>query len=182
MKKNIVLIGFMGSGKTTIGRLLAKQLDYSFLDTDEEIEQKENKTINKIFAEQGEKYFRTCETKLLEELSNSNEKCIISTGGGMPLLKENGKLLKKTGFVVYLSVQKDTVMERLKNDTTRPLLAGDSMEKKVEDLLEFRNPIYEYTAHMMIKTDYKSIEEIVEEIIRNYKIMEGNSELEQKNS
>lgn len=180
MKKNIVLIGFMGSGKSTIGRYLAKQLDYLLIDTDKEIERKENKTINKIFEEQGEKYFRACETQLLREMESSKEKCIISTGGGMPLLEENGRLLNKMGFVVYLNVQKNTVMDRLRDDITRPLLAGDDAEKKVSDLLEFRNPIYEYTAHMMIETDHKTIDEIVEEIIRNYKIMTGDSGIVQQ--
>ena len=182
MKKNIVLIGFMGSGKSTVGKVLAKQLAYLFLDTDREIEEKEHKTINKIFEEEGEHYFRKCETELLKNLEISSENCIISTGGGMPLMEQNGEILSKLGFVVYLSVQKDTVIKRLKYDMTRPLLAGDHAEEKVAKLLEFRKPIYEYTAHMVIETDQKTIEEIVEEIIRNYKIMTGDSGVVQKNS
>lgn len=177
MKKNIVLIGFMGSGKSTVGKSLASQLEYQFLDTDEEIEKKEKKTINKLFAEQGERYFRTCETEFLKGFESLAEHKIISTGGGMPLFEENGTILKKLGFVVYLSVEKDTVVKRLQGDTTRPLLAGEDAEQKISDLLEYRSPIYEYTAHITVKTDNKTIEEITEEIIRNYKLMEKDSKL-----
>lgn len=171
LKNNIILIGFMGSGKTTIGTALAKQLEYQFLDTDAFIVEKEGVSINTIFAEHGEEYFRNIETKTLEEMEETVEKTILSTGGGLPLRECNGVILKRLGFVVFLKVQKDTVLKRLKGDTTRPLLKGDNVEEKVENLLEYRNPIYEYTAHIVIETDGKSVKEISEEIIRNYKIL-----------
>ncbi len=171
LKHNIILIGFMGSGKTTIGMDLSKQLEYKFFDTDAFIVEKEGKSINTIFAEDGEEYFRNIETKTLEEMEQTLERAIVSTGGGLPLRECNGIILKKLGFVVFLKVQKETVLKRLKKDDTRPLLKGDNVEEKVERLLEYRNPIYEYTAHVVIETDNKAVEEISEEIIRNYKIL-----------
>lgn len=174
MKQNIVLIGFMGCGKTTIGTALAEKLEYKLLDTDAVIVDKEGKSIKTIFAEQGEGYFRNVETKTLEELEQTLEKAVVSTGGGLPLRECNGTILKRLGFVVFLKVEKETVLKRLEGDTTRPLLQGDNVENKVKDLLEFRNPIYEYTAHVAIETDNKSVDEIVDEIIRNYRIMTGD--------
>ena len=174
MKQNIILVGFMGCGKTTIGTALAEQLGYKLLDTDTVIVEKEARSINDIFAKDGEEYFRNVETKTIEELADSCEKAIVSTGGGLPLRECNGDILRRLGFVVFLKVEKDTVLKRLEGDTTRPLLQGDGVDKKVENLLEFRNPIYEYTAHVTISTDNKSVDEIVEEVVRNYKIMTGD--------
>ena len=100
MKDNIVLIGFMGCGKTTVGKKLAADLSFVFLDTDQYIEEKEAMTINDIFATKGEEYFRGLETSSLEELVQRTEKSIVSSGGGLPLRKENAELLQKLGFVV----------------------------------------------------------------------------------
>lgn len=176
MKNNIVLIGFMGCGKTTVGQELAEQLSYAFLDTDLYIEEKEGMAIREIFTEKGEDYFRRLETSSLEELALNTEKAIVSSGGGLPLRPENAKLLQKLGFVIYLKVEKETVLERLQGDTTRPLLQCEDPAKKVEELLAYRNPIYEVGAHLVVSVDEKSVEEIVEEIVRNYQIMMGKKE------
>lgn len=176
MKNNIVLIGFMGCGKTTVGQELAEQLSYAFLDTDLYIEEKEGMEIREIFTEKGEDYFRRLETSSLEELALNTEKAIVSSGGGLPLRPENAKLLQKLGFVIYLKVEKETVLERLQGDTTRPLLQCEDPAKKVEELLAYRNPIYEVGAHLVVSVDEKSVEEIVEEIVRNYQIMMGKKE------
>ena len=171
MKDNIVLIGFMGCGKTTVGEKLAADLSFDFLDTDQYIEEKEAMIINDIFATKGEEYFRGLETSSLEELISCTEKTIVSSGGGLPLRKENAELLQKLGFVVYLRVKKETVLQRLEGDTTRPLLACENPAKKVEELLEFRDPIYEVGAHLVVDVDGKTVEVIAEEIVRNYEIM-----------
>lgn len=171
MKDNIILIGFMGCGKSSVGKRLAKQLSFQFLDTDKRIEQKEEKKISAIFAEEGEAYFRKLETETIKEFLEKTEKTVISTGGGLPLKEENGKLLQQLGFVVYLDVAKETVLQRLAKDTSRPLLQGPDKEKKVDELLEFRRPIYEYTAHITINTNGRSFEEIIDDIVRNYEIM-----------
>lgn len=168
MKNNIVLIGFMGCGKTTVGEKLAKELTYAFLDTDAYIENREQKSIREIFEQDGENYFRNVETESLQELIENTQKTIVSSGGGLPLRPENAKLLQKLGFVIYLKVDKETVLRRLEGDTTRPLLQCDDPAKKIEELLEYRDPIYEVGAHMVIQVDHKTVEEIVQEIIRNY--------------
>lgn len=171
MKNNIILIGFMGSGKSSVGKKLAKHLDFPLIDTDWQIEKKAGKRIKDIFAEEGEKSFRQMENQLLKELMETTEKTVISTGGGLPMEEENGRLLQQLGFVVYLDVEKETVLNRLQRDTRRPLLQGSDKEEKVEKLLAFRRPFYEYTAHIRIDTNQKDFDEIIEEIVRNYEIM-----------
>jgi shikimate kinase len=168
MKHNIILIGFMGCGKTSVGERLAQSLSYRFKDTDRLLEQSERDSINHIFAVHGEEYFRGKETKLLQELSLSLDHVVLSTGGGLPLREQNAKLLKEMGFVVYLKASKETTLKRLKGDNTRPLLQGDDLEKRIESLLAFRTPIYEKAAHKSIVTDHKSIDEIATMIMEAY--------------
>ncbi len=171
MKETVVLIGFMGCGKSTVGEELAKKLGYSFIDTDQWIEEKTQKTISELFAEYGEEYFRELETKTISEMLDSEENAVISTGGGLPLRKINADMIKKNGFVVYLRVKGKTVEKRLKGDTTRPLLQGENVSEKINSLLEYRDPIYEYGAHLVVDVDEKKVEKIVEEITRNFQLM-----------
>lgn len=168
MKKNVVLIGFMGSGKSSVGRQLAHRLAYRFVDTDQMIEQKAGKSISMIMEEGGEKAFRRMEQELLETLKDMPEKNVISTGGGLPIAEGNADILKQAGFVIYLRTRPETVLERLSGDTQRPLLAGPDKEKKIRGLLEYREPIYEYACHMAVDTDKKGLLELSEEIARNY--------------
>lgn len=168
MKHNIILIGFMGCGKTSVGERLAQKLSYHFRDTDRMIEQKERDTINHIFTLHGEEYFRGKETGLLQELLSELDHTVLSTGGGLPLRDQNARLLKEMGFVVYLKASKETTLKRLSGDKTRPLLQGDDMEKRIESMLEYRTPIYERAAHKIIVTDHKSIDEISTMIMEAY--------------
>lgn len=174
MKNNIILIGFMGSGKSTVGRELAKQMNYPFCDTDTVIEKKAKTSISIIFKDKGEEYFRDLETNTIKDMVAQTEKTIVATGGGLPLRECNAALLKELGFVVYLNVTKETVLKRLKGDTTRPLLAGDDVDEKVHKLLEYRQPLYEIAAHLKVDVNDKAITEIVEEIIRNYNMLESH--------
>jgi shikimate kinase len=167
-KHNIILIGFMGSGKTSVGEQLAKLLTYQFRDTDQLIEKKAGDTINHIFAVRGEEYFRNMETELLKELQSNMEQTVLSTGGGLPLREQNSELLKDLGYVVFLKTSKQTTLRRLKGDTTRPLLQGDEVDQKVERMLTARTPIYEKAAHKIIITDDKSVSEIVHLIMEAY--------------
>lgn len=180
MKNNIVLIGFMGCGKTTIGKALAEELEYTFIDTDEYIEKCAGKTINEIFATNTEEYFRDMETETITDLMAKTDHSIVSTGGGLPLREVNADVLKKNGFVIYLKVSAETVESRLQGDTTRPLLQGDDVSLKIHKLLDYRDPLYEYGAHMVIHVDNKTVDELVEEIRRNYKLM-SLKESEDKN-
>lgn len=162
---NIILIGFMGSGKTSVGKQLAKKLKYTFCDTDQLIE-KENKTsVQDIFATNGEEYFRKLETTTIRELYGSMTKTILSTGGGLPITEGNGQLLRRLGYVIYLKASKETLLKRLQGDTSRPLLVGDHVEERVENLLRLRTPLYEKVAHLTVTTDQKKFYEIIDEII-----------------
>jgi shikimate kinase len=167
-KHNIILIGFMGSGKTSVGDRLAERLSYRFRDTDQLLEQKARDTINHIFAAHGEEYFRNLETDLLNELLPGINQTVLSTGGGLPLREQNAQLLKEMGYVVYLKASKQTTVQRLKGDTTRPLLQGEELEQKVERMLSIRSPIYERAAHKIVVTDDKNINEIVHLIMESY--------------
>lgn len=143
--KNIVLVGFMGSGKTTVGRLIAKETGMPLIDMDALIEERAGKTINEIFAEEGEPRFRQLERELVEELS-AQEGHIISTGGGIVLNPDNIADFERTGLVVCLLVDSQSVLDRVRHDSTRPLLAGDK-EQKILELLESRRPLYEAVTH-----------------------------------
>lgn len=161
---NIVLIGFMGSGKTTVGKKLAEELEIEWLDIDTEIEKREGKPISEIFAEKGELYFREIETGYIRSLL-SVQKTVISTGGGIVLKEENVALLKEIGMVIFLHADFSQIIERLKEDTTRPLLQGENREEKVMNLLEQRDPSYLSAADIIIQTTGKGVNNVVEEII-----------------
>lgn len=164
---NIILTGYMGSGKTTIGKAIAEKYSMQFIDTDQLIEEKAGKAISKIFEDSGEKAFRDMETELLKELRmKSISNCVISTGGGIVQRKENCDLLKEIGEVIYLEADSNTLYERVKNDDTRPLLkdAGDELKDRIDTMLSKRNGFYTLSADRVISTSGKSIEEIVKEV------------------
>lgn len=172
---NVILIGFMGSGKSSIGRKLSYRLQRTFIDTDKQIEREQDVSIREIFAQSGEEAFRKMETVYLEELLDNCRNQIISTGGGLPLRKKNRKLIQALGCVVYLRVTADTIYERLKNDTTRPLLQGDAPKEKINTLLKQRVAIYESVADLVIDVDNKGFDEILDEIQEGVKEYEAIS-------
>lgn len=161
---NVILIGFMGCGKTTVGLRLSYRLRRSVIDTDKEIEREERRTISDIFATDGEEYFRDRETACLRKLLESAGCQIISVGGGLPLREENRKLLHELGKVFYLQASAETIYERVKHDTTRPLLQGDDPRMKIGTLLEARDSCYKEAADIIIDVDDKSFEQILDEI------------------
>lgn len=142
----------MGSGKSTIGRQLSEKLGMRFIDTDSYIEQKEGMTISRIFEEKGEDYFRSLELEVCKELSQLKGS-VISTGGGTLLKDANVKEIKKGGVVFLLNVSSNTVLNRLKNDTTRPLLQREDKEKAVKTLLSQRIPLYNRAADYVIDAE-----------------------------
>lgn len=143
--RNIVLVGFMGSGKTTVGKLIAGKTGMPLIDMDTIIEERAGKTINEIFADEGEAHFRALERALVQELS-ATQGNIISTGGGIVLNPDNIADFERTGLVVCLLVDAETVLDRVRHDTSRPLLAGDK-EAKILQLLESRKSLYESITH-----------------------------------
>ena len=138
MKQNLILIGFMGSGKSTIGKELAKTLEMKFVDTDHYIENKEKLKIKEIFALKGEKYFREVEAKYVSDISKFNN-TVISTGGGVVASDINIKLLKASGFVVYLDCTIECIYKRVSRRNTRPLLNDvEDLHSHIINLLDKR--------------------------------------------
>ncbi|MBE5943564.1 MAG: shikimate kinase [Lachnospiraceae bacterium] len=166
---NIVLIGFMGSGKSTVGKYIAKEhpsniagdKTYNFIDTDEYIVQTQGMPITEIFATKGEEYFRELETKTLKYFKDNCKDTVFSTGGGMPLRTENAHVLKEIGVVVYLRATADTIYGRVKDDTGRPLLQVDDPYERICELLTEREAKYMAAADKIVDTDGKSLEDIV---------------------
>ncbi len=164
--KRIVLMGFMGAGKTAVGRRLARRLSCEFIDTDERIEKEQGRKISDIFSESGEQTFRDMETELLERLKNEKNEFVLSIGGGMPVREENRELLREIGRVIYLKTSKEEIIRRVSGDKKRPLLQGGGLEEKVTSLMNAREDIYLKTAHEKVVTDKKKINDIVEEILQ----------------
>lgn len=164
MKNNVILIGFMGAGKTCIGTRYARMHHMQFLDTDHLIEKQAGMTVNEIFAIKGEEAFRQFETSVLRDLLEYAENSVISVGGGLPLREENRELLKRLGHVVLLEIEADTVLHRLANDTTRPMLQGYDRKERIKLLLEERMPIYRKAANIYIYTEHKRVVEIINEV------------------
>lgn len=164
MKKNIILIGFMGSGKTTIGIRLAKELNYTFLDLDQYIEKKNKSSISDIFANFGETYFREEETKAIQDLQSFEGK-LIATGGGSILREENRLLLKKMGIVIYLEADQTHIYANVKEETHRPLLQISDPVEKIEEMLQARKKYYEQTADFTVPVSGLSIQQILFDIL-----------------
>lgn len=163
---NVILIGFMGCGKTTVGLKLSYRLRRAVIDTDKEIEKDEGCSISEIFEKEGEEAFRNKETACLKKLTETTNDKIVSVGGGLPMREENRELLHKLGQVVYLKAKAETIYERLKYDTTRPLLQGEDPQDKINRLLMARASYYEQAADVIIDVDEKSFDQILDEIER----------------
>lgn len=159
----------MGCGKTSLGKKLSYKERIALLDTDKMIEQKQGMTVSEIFDEKGEGAFRMMETECLKEIMGYSEKYVISVGGGLPVKEENRELLKELGSVVYLRAKPDTIYERLKNDTSRPLLRGDDPKGKIESMIKQRDPVYEMAADCIVDVDEKGYEVITGEILEALK-------------
>lgn len=167
--KSIYLIGFMGCGKTSTAKELARSLEVESIDTDSEIETVTGSSIPVIFSDKGENYFREKETEVL--LNQPLFNCVIATGGGIIGKEENRKWMRKNGLVVYLDTSWQQIVNRLGNDPSRPLWKG----KDKKSLFEGRISIYNQTAHLVISTDNKSPKEVAKEILLYLKQNEKDS-------
>lgn len=161
---NIILIGFMGAGKSTVSDFLSTMFDMRLVEMDQEIAEREEMSIPDIFATYGEEYFRRLETKLLKELQ-SEKNCIISCGGGVAMREENVVEMKKNGKVVLLTASPETIYERVKDSDDRPLLKGNNSVEFISELMEKRREKYEAAADLVVQTDGKTVLEICEELI-----------------
>lgn len=165
---NVYLIGFMGTGKSTVAANLGRKLLANVVEMDERIAGNEGKSIPDIFVQNGEEYFRELETAFLKELDRMNN-VIVSCGGGVVLRKENVELMKKGGKIILLTASPNVIYERVKNDQKRPLLQGRKSLKAIEALMNERMDKYEKAADITICTDGKSVDEISEELMRELK-------------
>ncbi len=163
LDQNIVLIGFMGTGKTTVANALKQRFGMEIIEMDQIIAEREGMTIPEIFEKHGEGYFRDAETDLLIELQE-RKNVIISCGGGTPLREKNVAEMKKNGRVVLLTATPETVWYRVKDSHDRPLIEQNKNVGFIEEMMEQRRPKYEAAADIIIDTDQKSASEICEEI------------------
>ena len=159
----IVLVGMMGAGKSTVGRALAKQLDWEFSDTDHIIEISTGVSIPTIFEIEGEDGFRRRENQALVNFEGASH-CVLATGGGIILSKENREILRRIGKVVYLKAAAKDLFERTKLDRNRPLLQDPNPEQKIKTLLAIRRPLYESCADLVIETGKQPVSQIVNKI------------------
>ncbi len=162
--RNIILIGPMGSGKSTIGSLIAKRLHRDFMDSDHYIEERTGVDIARIFDVEGEQGFRDRESKALIDLLSQSDR-VIATGGGSVLRQENQRLLKQKGYIVFLDTTVNQQMQRLRRDKKRPLLQTENPRERLEALLAERRPIYLDLADLTIKTDKRVARRLAADII-----------------
>lgn len=164
INKSIFLLGYMGTGKTSVGRVLAEMLGLDVVDTDDVIVAKEGISINEIFAKHGEEYFRQVEARVVAELAEG-EPVIISCGGGVPLREENRSIIKENGISVLLTASAETIYQRIKNDDQRPLLKDNMTVEHIQDMLNKRKAAYEEASIIVVDTENKSIGDICVEIM-----------------
>lgn len=163
-KRNIILVGPMGSGKSTIGNIIANKLNREFQDSDHYIEEKTGVDISRIFDIEGEQGFRERESSALENLLNEDNR-VIATGGGSVMREENQALLRSRGFIIFLDTSINQQMQRLRRDKKRPLLQTDNPRERLEALLETRRPIYLELADLSVKTDRRLARKLATDII-----------------
>jgi shikimate kinase len=161
---HIPLIGLPGSGKTTVGRQLARRLQLPFIDSDQELEAQLGCSIKDYFAHEGEERFRDAEQQIIDTLTQGKP-CVLSTGGGVVLRPANRQHLRERGQVVYLSAHPEELFRRLKRDTTRPLLQVSDPLVKMRELHAQRDPLYRDTAHYVIETGRPSVAMLVSMIV-----------------
>jgi len=165
---NLALIGFMGTGKTSVGWLVAENMQFDFLDTDEMIQTRTGRSITDIFAKDGETAFRALERQVVDELS-THEKTVIATGGGLPTNPENLDALKTHALVICLWSAPEKIWERVRHQSHRPLLHDADPQKKIRDLLVAREPFYKQ-ADVLINTDLRSAREVAQQIELQFKL------------
>ena len=174
--ENLFLIGFMGTGKTTVAAWLSARLGWSLVEMDDLLENQEGQRISQVFADRGEDYFRQQESRLLERICQGQRQ-VVSCGGGVPLKEENRVLLGRFGRAVWLTASPETILERVKRDENRPLLQERKTPESIAALLESRQEAYQQAAYWRVDTEGKTIPRIGEEILRR---MEEDPSFEKK--
>ena len=169
IKENIILVGPMGAGKSTIGKRLSQQIGADFVDSDREIEDHTGVNIPLIFELEGEKGFRQRETQIIDELTQKNN-TVIATGGGSILSAVNRQHMSERGQVVYLHATINQQLQRTHRDQNRPLLQTENPQQKLRELFEVRDPLYRSIATIIIDTDGRTIHSVTHEIVKRLNI------------
>lgn len=164
MKKNIFLIGFMGAGKSTVAKALQRELHMRLIEMDARIVEEQGMSINEIFDRYGEDHFRDIESGLVDAIGKEGGS-IVSCGGGVVVRSRNTEAMKKSGTIVFLTATPETIYERVKNSTERPILNGNMSVEYIAELMEKRRALYEAAADIRIATDGKTRNEICREIM-----------------
>lgn len=164
---NLYLVGFMGTGKSTVGRQLAKQMNFQFVDSDQEIERVQGKPVSAIFAEQGEAAFRTMEREFVER-GHPAHGCVVACGGGLVVPPGMLELLRHRGIVICLHAPIETIIERIMHTTHRPLLQAEDPAQRLRDLYAQREALYRRTGTMVL-TDRRPLREIAAHVLRVYR-------------
>lgn len=165
-KRNVIICGFMGTGKSVVGRAVSLALGFDFVDTDSLVENRCGKTIAEIFREEGEGYFRDREKEILSQMPVHNT--VIAAGGGMIIDRENYRRLSGLGLMVLLTASVETICRRIGNDGSRPLLSGEDLEEKVEELLSQRQPVYDMIG-FRINTDRMNVSGVCDAVTKIYR-------------
>jgi shikimate kinase len=161
---HIVIIGFMGSGKTRVGKRLSQDLGLPFVDVDKTVVKKMNMSTKEIFDRFGEPYYRALETMIIKNLVDDPERKVISLSSGLPMQEQNQKYLKDLGTIVYLKGSVETLKKRLEGTAGHPAVEGDNREEKIRKLLKQRDPVYAKLADIEVITGVKSFDDLIEEI------------------
>lgn len=162
MAKNIFLVGFMGAGKTSVGRILAQKLQLVFCDLDEAMEKELGMTIPEIFSKHGEVFFRDAESKVLRSVAQ-RERQVVATGGGVVLIEKNWEVMQEGGLTIYLKAPAEVLYKRVKNNTSRPLLQVQNPIERAKELLSERIPLYE-KADLIVNTENLAPQDVAQEI------------------
>jgi shikimate kinase len=163
-RPNVVLVGFMGTGKSSAGRIVANKLGFQYVDTDQLVSQRAGMEISQIFGEHGEEHFRELEASALESLAHL-DRCVIATGGGIVLREANRAALRNLGFVVGLTAGEAVIFERVSRNSRRPLLQTEDPRATVREMLATRQPLYEAAAELTIDSSRRSSNEVADLIV-----------------
>ena len=163
---NLYIVGFMGSGKTAVAKKISETTNLKYVEIDELIEKKEGRSINDIFKNSGEDYFRKTEKEAIREIGLDDNQ-VVSCGGGVVIDKENIRLMKDSGLLICLKAEPEVIYQRIKDQKHRPLLNVDNPQLEIEELLKKRKPFYE-KADYVIETGKLSVKQVAEEVINHF--------------
>ncbi len=165
-KRNIIICGFMGTGKSVVGKAVSLALGFDFVDTDSLVENRCGKTIAEIFHDDGEEYFRDREKEILSHLPVHNT--VIAAGGGMIIDRGNYRRLSGLGLMILLTASVDTICKRIGNNGSRPLLSGENLNEKVQGLLSLRQPVYDRIEYR-VNTDRMNVADVCDAVTKIYR-------------